>query len=57
VPLDQVALAPECTECKAIWLRADEQRWRLYLGVEKDLDEQPELVWLCPDCAAREFGR
>jgi hypothetical protein len=34
---------------------ADEERWRAYLGCD-DLDEVPELVFCCPDCAEREFG-
>jgi hypothetical protein len=36
-------------ECGAVWLPADETRWRLYAV---DLDE---FAWYCPACAEREF--
>lgn len=50
-----VALIPECAECEARWLAADEERWRAYLGSD-DLDEPGELAFYCPDCAEREFS-
>lgn len=53
---ESVALIPECAECEARWVPADEERWRLHLGCEEDLDEIPELVWLCAACSEREFG-
>ena len=59
VSAERVALVPECVECGAIWLPADEERWRL---VRVDLYESVavnfyELAWYCRDCAEREFGR
>jgi hypothetical protein len=39
-----------CIECKREWLDAGE-RWRIYLT----MDEQPEPVPYCADCAAYEF--
>jgi hypothetical protein len=54
VSAEQVALIPECAECDARWLPADEARWRGYLGGD-DLDEPAELVFYCPECAEREF--
>jgi hypothetical protein len=45
---------PRCAECEALWLPADEERWCAYLGSD-DLDELPELVFYCPDCAERAF--
>jgi len=47
-----VALIPECAECQAAWLPADEERWSAYLTD----DEPPELAFYCPPCAEREFG-
>ncbi|MGA8925563.1 MAG: hypothetical protein WB462_05030 [Solirubrobacterales bacterium] len=38
-----------------MWLPADRERWRAYLGAD-DLDEPAELVLYCPQCAEREFG-
>ena len=52
---EQVALIPRCAECEAPWLPADDERWRAYVGGD-DLDEPPELVFYCPECAEREFG-
>jgi hypothetical protein len=34
---------------------ADEERWQAHLGSD-DLDETPEVVLYCPECAEREFG-
>jgi hypothetical protein len=50
-----VALIPECAECDACWLPAEEERWRAYLGCD-DLDELGEVFFYCPVCAEREFG-
>jgi len=44
-------------ECDDIWLPADEERWRAYLGVDEYFDEPAEVVILCPTYAEREFGR
>lgn len=54
--MESVALVPKCVECKALWLPADTERWRAYLGCDEDLDEPAEVVILCPSCAEREFG-
>lgn len=48
---EQVALIPQCAECGAVWLPADEDRWGAYL------DTDSELVFYCPECADREFGK
>ena len=45
----------QCAVCEAVWLPADEERWRAYLGSDT-LDEPAELAFYCPDCAEREFG-
>jgi hypothetical protein len=55
MPVEGVALIPNCAECEAAWLPADEERWRAYLGSD-DLDEPPEVVFYCHECAEREFG-
>jgi hypothetical protein len=52
---ESVALIPQCAECGACWLPADEECWRAYLGSDT-LDEPAEVVFYCPDCAEREFG-
>jgi len=31
VSAESVALIPECAECEARWLPADEERWQAYL--------------------------
>jgi hypothetical protein len=50
-----VALVPKCAECDTIWLPNDPERWRAYVGGD-ELDEPPELVFYCPECAEQEFG-
>ena len=52
MPLEKVALIPKCAECQAVWLPADEERWRAYLTD----DDPPELAFYCPECARQEFG-
>ena len=52
---ESVALIPQCAECDACWLPANEDRWRAYLGGD-DLAELAEVVFYCPACAEREFG-
>jgi hypothetical protein len=47
---EQVALIPQCAEGQAVWMPADEERWRAYV------DTDSELVFYCPECAEREFG-
>ena len=49
VSAEQVALIPQCAECRQVWLPQDEDRWRAYL------DTEDELVFYCPACAEREF--
>ena len=56
MPVEGVALIPTCEECDALWLPADPERWRAYLGCEEDLDERAELYFYCPACAEREFS-
>lgn len=53
---EDVALAPRCMECGAVWPPTDLERWRAYLGVDEDFDELAEVVILCQTCAEREFG-
>jgi hypothetical protein len=47
---EQVALIPQCAECRKVWLPADEERWLAYL------DTEGEIVFFCPECAQREFA-
>ena len=54
MPVEGVGLIPRCAECEAAWLPTDEERWRAYLGGD-ELEETPEVVFYCPDCASREF--
>jgi RNase P subunit RPR2 len=54
VSAESVVLIPRCAECEAVWLPADNERWRAYLGRD-DLDEVPDVIVYCPECAAREF--
>jgi len=52
VSAEGIALIPECAECDARWLPADEERWLAHLGGD-DLDEPAELVFYCPRALAR----
>jgi hypothetical protein len=52
VSSESVALIPRCAECEAVWLPADEERWRAYLTD----DEPPVAIFYCPECADREFA-
>jgi len=52
---ESVALIPKCVECNAVWLPADEERWRAFLGCDEQLDEPAEVALYCPECAEREF--
>lgn len=45
----QVALIPQCAECRGVWPAADDDRWRAYLDMED------ELVFYSPGWAEREF--
>jgi hypothetical protein len=49
VKAEDVASILRCSECGAVWLPADEERWRAYI----DCDD--EIQVFCPDCAVREF--
>ncbi len=51
---ESVAVIPRCAECDARWLPADEERWQAHLGGD-DLDEPPDVVFYCPQCAEREI--
>jgi hypothetical protein len=51
---EPVVLIPQCAECRKVWLPTDDDCWRAYLGAE-DLDELAEIVFYCPECAARQF--
>jgi hypothetical protein len=53
VSAKQVALIPQCAECRADWLPVDEEPWCAYLTE----DEPAELAFYCPECAEREFAR
>jgi hypothetical protein len=53
---ESVALIAQCTECAAVWLAKDQDRWVAYLTN----DEAAELAFFCPDCPERgvqELGR
>lgn len=39
MPVKGVGLIPSCVECEAVWLPADEERWRAYLT-----DDEPAEV-------------
>jgi hypothetical protein len=49
---ESVALIPQCAECGACWLPADDERWHAYLTD----DEPAEVAFYWPGCAEREFG-
>ncbi len=51
-----VALVPRCSECEAVWLPDDTDRWCAYLGCDEHVDERGEVFFYCPTCAEREFG-
>jgi hypothetical protein len=51
VSAERVAPVPECAECDARWLPADDDRWEAYLTD----DEPPELAFYSPECAEQEF--
>ena len=50
---EQVALIPQCDECFAVWMPADDARWQAH-WIDDGPDEK--LVFYCPGCAEREFG-
>lgn len=52
VSTEQVALIPQCAEREAVWLPADEERWR----AASQTTSRPAAFY-CPDCAEREFSR
>jgi hypothetical protein len=53
VSAGQVAIVPQCEECREVWLPRDRERWQAHW-----IDDGPEekLVFYCPECAEREFG-
>jgi hypothetical protein len=50
--LQGVAIIPTCEECGAAWLPTDDEPWSAYHADNK----RPQVVFYCPECAAREFG-
>jgi hypothetical protein len=50
VSAEQVALIPQCAECKRVWLPDDGDRWQAHF------DTDDVLVFYCPECAERKFG-
>jgi hypothetical protein len=44
-----------CAVCRRPWIAHAERRRAYHVG--DDLDQPAELVFYCPDCAEREFGR
>jgi hypothetical protein len=53
VSAEQVALVPQCEECRKVCPWADRERWQAHW-----IDDGPEekLVFYYPECAEREFG-
>jgi hypothetical protein len=49
VSAEPVAPILQCEECRRVWVPADKDRWRAY-----PTDDEGELVFFCPHCAARE---
>ncbi|MFL5944765.1 MAG: hypothetical protein ACJ74D_13155 [Gaiellaceae bacterium] len=49
---EQVALIPQCEECREVWLPGDAERWHAH-WVDDGPDEN--LIFYWPDCAAPEF--
>jgi RNase P subunit RPR2 len=49
-----VAVVPQCEECRQVWLPGDADRWHAF---RIDDDANDRLVFYCPSCAEREFGR
>jgi hypothetical protein len=50
MPLEPVALIPQCAECRTLWLPDDPERWHAYL------DTDDELVFRCAHCSERELS-
>jgi hypothetical protein len=53
VSAEQVALIPQCEECRKVWLSVDRERWEAH-RIDDGPDER--LVFYCPECAERESG-
>jgi RNase P subunit RPR2 len=49
MPLQPVALIPQCAECRTLWLPDDRERWRAYF------DTDDEIVFFCAQCSEREL--
>jgi len=47
---EQVVMTPTCSEWKAVWLPADEERWRAYL------DSDDEVQFFCESCGNTRYG-
>jgi hypothetical protein len=54
MPVECVALIPRCAECEAAGRPPTRSAGVPYLACD-DLDEQPEVVFYCRECAEREF--
>lgn len=50
---EQVALIPQCEECRKVWLSVDRERWEAH---RTDDGPDERLVFYCPECAERESG-
>jgi hypothetical protein len=50
---EQVAVVPQCEECRKVWVPAVRERWQAH-WIDDGPDEK--LVFYCPECAEREFG-
>jgi hypothetical protein len=50
VSAEPVAPILQCELCRRVWVPADKDRWRVY-----PTDDEGELVFYSPHCAAREF--
>jgi hypothetical protein len=54
VSAEQVAIVPQCEECRKVWMPPDEERWQAHW-----IDDGPEerlVVLLSGVCADREFA-
>jgi hypothetical protein len=52
VSVEPVAPVLQCDLCRRVWVPADNDRWRAAYPT----DDEGELVFFCPVCAAREFS-
>jgi hypothetical protein len=52
VSAEQVAVIPQCEQCRKLWFPGDGDRWQAHW-----IDDGPEerLLFYCSGCAEREF--